>query len=181
MKKITFLLLIISSSFMVQAQAEQINWMSIEEAVEANKKEPRKIMIDVYTKWCGPCKMMMKNTFTNPDVIRYINTHFYAVKFDAESADAVTFKGQFFENPDYNPNATGRNGVHQFSRALQVRAYPTIVYMDEELNIIAPISGYRTPPQLELYLRLVAENAYKTVTTDDQWQAYQANFKPTFN
>lgn len=181
MKKLTFLLLLMMSSFAIQAQTQQINWMSIEEAVEANKKEPRKILIDVYTKWCGPCKMMMKNTFTNADVISYINTNFYAVKFDAESAEAVTFKGQLFENPDYKPEAKGRNGVHQFSRALQVRAYPTIVYLDEELNVIAPISGYRTPPQLELYLKLVAEEAYKTVVTEDDWAEYQANFKPTFN
>lgn len=181
MKKLTFLLLLMISSFAIQAQSQQINWMSIEEAVEANKKEPRKILIDVYTKWCGPCKMMMKNTFTNADVISYINANFYAVKFDAESPDAVTFKGQMFENPDYNPETKGRNGVHQFSRALQVRAYPTIVYLDEGLNVIAPISGYRTPPQLELYLKLVAEEAYKTVVTEDDWAEYQANFKPTFN
>jgi thiol-disulfide isomerase/thioredoxin len=57
--------------------------MSIEEAVEAQKKEPKKIMMDVYTKWCGPCKMMMANTFTNADVIEYLNAN-YAVKFDAE-------------------------------------------------------------------------------------------------
>ena len=44
-------------------QAASINWMSLEEAVAAQQKEPRKIMMDVYTQWCGPCKMMMANTF----------------------------------------------------------------------------------------------------------------------
>ena len=37
-------------------------------------------MMDVYTKWCGPCKMMMANTFTNANVIEYINANYYAVK-----------------------------------------------------------------------------------------------------
>lgn len=154
--------------------------MSIEEAVEAQKKEPRKVMIDVYTDWCGPCKMMMKNTFTNQDVIDYINKNYYAVKFNAESPDQVSFKGKTYSNPNYDPNRRGRNGVNEFSRALGVNAYPTLVYMDEEMNIIAPISGYRTPPQLELYLKFIAQEDYKTVKTQEQWDAYQKGFSPTF-
>ena len=92
-------------------QAASINWMSLEEAVAAQQKEPRKIVMDVYTKWCGPCKMMMANTFTNASVIEYINSNYYAVKFDAESPDPVTFQGNEFKNPTYDPNRRGRNGV----------------------------------------------------------------------
>ena len=162
------------------AQGGAIKWMRIAEAVAAQKKEPRKIMIDVYTDWCGPCKMMMANTFTSDDVINYINKNYYAVKFNAESPNDVTFKGNTYTNPTYDPNKKGRNGVNEFSRALGVNAYPTLVYMDEDLNIIAPISGYRTPPQLELYLKFFAEDQHKTVKSKEEWDAYQANFKATF-
>lgn len=179
MKKLLFLSIILLPIGMM-AQTAQINWMSIEEAVEAQKTQPRKIMIDVYTHWCGPCKMMMKNTFTDKNVINYINKHYYAVKFDAESPDDITFKGNTYSNPDYVPNKPGRNGVHQFSRALNVRAYPTLVYMDEELNVLAPISGYRTPPQLELYLKFFAQDKHKEVKTQEEWQDYQDSFEPTF-
>ena len=96
-------------------QAASINWITLEEAVAAQQKEPRKIMMDVYTQWCGPCKMMMANTFTNANVIEYVNANYYAVKFDAESPEPVTFRGTEFTNPDYVPNARGRNGVHQLS------------------------------------------------------------------
>jgi thioredoxin-related protein len=162
------------------AQTAEINWMTIEEAVAAQKKTPKKIVIDVYTQWCGPCKMMMKNTFTNADVIGYINKNFYAVKFDAESAKDVTFKGTVYKNSSYNPAATGRNGVHDFARALKVSAYPTLVYLDEDLNMIAPIKGYQTPQQIELYLKFFATNKYQTVKTQPEWEAYQAAFKPEF-
>ena len=40
--------------------------------------------MDIYTDWCGPCKLMDKNTFQNPDVAQYLNNNFYAVKFNAE-------------------------------------------------------------------------------------------------
>jgi len=80
--------LLVSSFFLVctlsaWGQYSGINWMSLEEAVEAQAKQPKKIMMDVFTQWCGPCKMMMANTFTSEDVIAYINKHYYAVKFDA--------------------------------------------------------------------------------------------------
>ena len=163
----------------VLAQGASINWLSVEELEAAQAKEPRKVMIDVYTKWCGPCKMMMRNTFTNADVIEYINSNFYAVKFDAEGPDAVEFRGQTYSNPTYVPNKTGRNGVHELSRALQVRAYPTLVYLNEDLEMIAPISGYKNPQQLELYLRFF-NDAWVPGTAQEEWDAFQVSFTPTF-
>lgn len=162
------------------AQTAQINWLSIEEAQEMIKKEPRKIMMDVYTHWCGPCKMMMRNTFSNPDVIKYVNENYYAVKFNAESPDAVKFKDQEFTNPTYDPNKKGRNGVHQFSRYMAVSAYPTIIYLDEDLNRLTNDTGYKTPKQIELMLKFFAEEQYKVVTSKEQWVQYQQDFKPTF-
>ena len=162
------------------AQAGEINWMTIEEAEAAQKNDPKKIVMDVYTKWCGPCKMLDKNTFHNADVAAYINENYYPVKFDAESPDDVKFKGQTYSNPDYDPNRKGRNGVNQFSRAMGVSAYPTIIFLDEDQNVIAPIPGYKTPQQLEMYLKFFATNEYKNVTTKEQWVSYQENFTPEF-
>ena len=82
--------------------------------MEAQKDEPRKIMMDVYTQWCGPCKMMMRNTFTNADVIAYINANYY-VKFDAESPEPIEYQDRTFENPGWRPNARGRNSTHQLA------------------------------------------------------------------
>ena len=106
--------------FLEEEASKRHQWMSLEEAVAAQQDEPRKVMMDVYTQWCGPCKMMMRNTFTNADVISYINANYYAVKFDAEP-DPVAYQDRTFENPGWNPNARGRNSTHQLSRALGVK------------------------------------------------------------
>lgn len=173
----TFVLLFIASPMLMMSQTANVNWMTMEEALAAQEKNPKKIMIDVYTQWCGPCKMMDKNTFHNSDVASYLNSNYYAVKFDAESQPSVTFKGTTYENPTFDPAKVGRrNGVHQLSRALGVSAYPTIVFLDEDLNVIAPVSGYRTPPQLELYLKFFYTNEHKTITTQEQWQEYNEKF-----
>ena len=179
MKKVIILMLA-ALPLLGMAQQKTINWVSITEAQELMKKEPRKIMMDVYTKWCGPCKMMMKNTFSNPDLIDYVNTHYYAVKFDAESPDEITFNGKTFKNPNYVPNKAGRNGVHEFSRFMRVSAYPTIIYIDEDLNMLTGDKGYKTAQQLELLLRFFKEDKHKTVTTQEEFNTYRDSFTPSF-
>ena len=180
MRQLALGMLMLTAGANLLAQGAEINWIKVDELEAAQARESRKVMIDVYTKWCGPCKMMMRNTFTNPDVISYINANYYAVKFDAEGPDPVEFKGKTFSNPTYVPNRPGRNGVHELSRAFQVRAYPTIVYLDEELEMIAPISGYKSPQQLELYLKFF-KDAWAPGTTQEQWDEFQASFTSTFN
>ena len=161
--------------------AQEINWVTLEEAIELQKKKPKKIMIDMYTKWCGPCKMLDKNTFHNKDVAAYVNKNFYAVKFNAEGNDVVNFKGKEYTNPSYDPaKANRRNSAHQLSRLFKVRAYPTIVYLDEKAEVIAPISGYMKPDQIELYLKMFNSDDYKTLTTQDAFNEYYLAFKPTF-
>lgn len=82
----------------VQAQ-ETIKWVTFNEALELQKKKPKKIFMDVYTDWCGPCKMLDKQTFHNPDVVKYINEHYYAVKFNGEGNETVAYQGKTYSNP----------------------------------------------------------------------------------
>ena len=172
--RITFLLAFVFN------YSQAINWISFEKAIEYQKSNPKNIIMDVYTNWCGPCKLMDKNTFQNKAIAQYINEHYYAVKFNAEGGEDLSFKGNEYSNPGFNPSGKGRNSQHQFAAALGVKSYPTIIYMDEELNVISPISGYMTPDKIELYLRLFAENLYKEITSQEDFQKYQANFKSTF-
>ncbi|WP_411893467.1 thioredoxin family protein [Winogradskyella sp. A2] len=158
-----------------------INWLTLEEALELQKKTPKKIFMDVYTNWCGPCKLLDKNTFHNPDVVKYINENYYAVKFDAEGNSTVTYKDRTFSNPNFDPaKVKRRNGVHEFTRFLKVSAYPSMLFFDEEANYLTPVTGYLKPQQLELYLKLFAEDKHKEMTTQEKFNDYYRAFKPTF-
>ena len=177
------ILLLWSSNIELHAQDAKINWMSVEEVTEALKEDPRPIMMDVYTAWCGPCKMMMANTFTNKDLIAYVNKNYYTVKFDAESPTPVTFKGQDYSNPTYDPNKRGRNGVHELSRALGVNAYPTIVYFNDKFDVITPISGYKQPQQLQVLLTFFNEVYSSDIPSDKMqpiWDKYNETFEGTW-
>jgi thioredoxin-related protein len=161
-------LLFLFIGFQILAQdPDKVHWLTVSEMQEAMKKEPRKVLIDVYTNWCGPCKMMMSQTFADPTVIKYINTHYYAVKFNAEGNDVITFKGIEFTNKSYNSaNAQRRNGTHEFTKAIAPVngriAYPTIVYLDESLQIVSPVQGFWKAPQYIPLLYFIHEEVYKT-------------------
>ncbi|EDM45047.1 hypothetical protein SCB49_02964 [unidentified eubacterium SCB49] len=161
--------------------AQKINWISMNEALAAQEKEPKLIFIDMYTNWCGPCKMMDRDTFSNADVIDYINKHYYAVKFNAEGDEPVRFNGADYSNPNYDPaKASRRNSMHSFARHVGVRAYPTVVFINENLEVLTTVKSYRRPQQLELYLKLFAEGDYKALKSQEDFNEYTLNFKPAF-
>ncbi|MEL4456869.1 thioredoxin family protein [Lutimonas vermicola] len=180
MKKIVFIVAMVLFTISIEAQKGEINWISLEEAVEAQAVSPKKIMMDVYTSWCGPCKLLDRNTFQNPDVVKYVNEHYYAVKFNAEGNEKVNFKNYLFENPDYDPNRTGRNAQHQLAGALRITAYPTIVFFNESGETLLPLPGYKTPSQLELYLKLFLNNDHEKINSQEQWNQYQKDFVSQF-
>ena len=130
--------------------SDKIQWYTLEEAMKANKKNPKKLFIDFYTDWCGWCKVMDNKTFTDAQVINYMNENFYAVKFNAEQKEAITFKGK-----EYQFLNAGKRGIHSFAYETLDRtaSYPSFVILDEKLNKHGIIKGYRTPEQ---FLQLMA-------------------------
>jgi thioredoxin-related protein len=89
--------------------SKTIKWQTIEKVI-GKKNKKKKVFIEVYTNWCGWCKRMEKSTFNDPAIARYINTHFYSVKFDAESRKAIDFQGKTF-----NYSTAGRRGRHELA------------------------------------------------------------------
>lgn len=158
----------------------QVKWITLDEALAAQQKNPKKILMDVYTNWCGPCKLLDKNTFGNPDVSAYINENYYAVKFNAEGNELINYLGNNFSNPNYNPNRSGRNVRHQFTAYLGITGYPTIVFLDEYGQFITPVVGYQNVQQMEFYLKLFYSNDYKTLNSQADFTAYYKNFEAKF-
>lgn len=175
MKKVLYLLLFLATSTL---SAQEINWMTMNEALAAQQKNPKKIFMDVYTVWCGPCKMLDKNTFANPDVAAFINENYYAVKFNAEGTEIINYLGNTYTNPRYDPKKSrSRNSQHELAQALKLQGYPSMVFFDEKGNYIQPIVGYHSPKRLEIYVKMVGNDDYKDITTQEKWATYQKEFE----
>ena len=168
MNKLLIFIALISSAALLSStnnEDEKIKWLTWDEAIELNKEHPKKIFIDVYTDWCGWCKRMDATTFADPEVVSYMNEHFYAIKLDAEMKENVTFKDQEFKYVKQ-----GRRGIHTLAYSLLEgkASYPTFVTMTEGFDRIAISPGYKQPDQLIKELRFAAEERYK----DESWSDY---------
>jgi len=154
------------------AQDDQINWVSFEEAVELNKKNPKKILIDIYTDWCGWCKRMDKDTYEKAEIIKIINEKYYAVKFNAEQREPIEFDGHTFK---FVPS--GRRGVHELAAGLTQNklSYPTTVFMDEKMRIIQPLAGYMNAAKFLPILKFIGEDHFKNTSWEDYQKIYEKN------
>ena len=173
-----YLCIFIIISNLVNGQS--IEWITFEQAVKAQEENPKKILMDVYTDWCGPCKLMDKKTFQNPYVSAYVREHYYAVKFNAEGNETINYYNNKFTNPNYNPSKKGRNASHQFTRFLGITGYPTIVFISESGDLITPVVGYQNPQQLELYLKMIKQGDYMVFSKPGDFEKYRKNFIPKF-
>jgi thioredoxin-related protein len=178
MKKILYILLFIGTSIYTANGQVKAKWYTLNEALELQKTHPRKILIDIYTDWCGWCKKMDAETFNHPVISNYINQHFYPVKFNAEGSDSITFANHKFIN-----EGKGSRSTHQFAMALfQAQnlqpAYPSIAYLDENLQLIRVWSGYWTAPQIELWLNYVVDEKYKPLPLEEYQKTFISKIKP---
>jgi len=143
------ILLVLFTLVSIVTQAQEIKWMTIKEAVAAQKKNKKPIFIDAYTVWCGPCKMLDKNTFSDEKVVKLINEKYNAVKFNAEGNEEIQFNGKLYKNPSYQEaRKNSRNGFHEFAAFIGVQAYPNMIVLDKDGKKIKDILGYKTPEQL---------------------------------
>jgi thioredoxin-related protein len=165
---ITTVLAIVFYSSNTQAQTndaktdKKINWMSFEEAVAKADKNPKKMFIDVYTEWCGWCKKMDANTFTDSTIIELMNKDFYAVKLDAETRDTIRFRDkQFVYMPEYKANQIALDLLKG------KMGYPNFVVLDEQFAIISAFPGYKTVPETKDLLNYLSTNTFQVKSLED--------------
>tara|TARA_B100000902_G_scaffold7473_1_gene9593 strand:+ start:936 stop:1958 length:1023 start_codon:yes stop_codon:yes gene_type:complete len=109
--------------------SQKLNWYkgSLEDAFALS--DDKIIMIDFYTDWCAPCKLLDSDTFTNEEVIQYIDNNFIPIKINAESEYGMPLYEKF--------KGTG---------------YPMIIFLDKEKNEIDRFYGFYPPNDFILKL-----------------------------
>ena len=88
------------------------------------------VMIEFFTDWCGWCKKMDANTYTDKKVIEMINNNFVAVKFNPEKEEPVTFQGKNFS-------------AAELAQAAGVNGYPATAFFESNSTFLGTVPGYR--------------------------------------
>jgi thioredoxin-related protein len=112
------LLSMLSIANFAQNRSIKFEHSSFKEIKEKALKENKLIFIDAFTTWCGPCKQMSKNIFTNDTVADYYNKNFVNAKIDMEKGEGIELAKQY-----------------------DVRCYPNLLFVDGNGNLVHRIAG----------------------------------------
>ncbi len=184
MRKIIIAVIFIISTVTTYGQ-EEVKWVGFEEAIELSKKNPKPILVDMYTDWCGWCKRMDATTYKNKTIVKYINENYYAVKMDGEGKEDITYQGKTFKYVEITkPN--GRKGkYHEFAQAIfntgkkpgerKGGSYPSTVIFNKKGQFTQVVPGYKKTEEFEKLLAFFGENVYKEKPLP--WAEFQKSFK----
>jgi thiol-disulfide isomerase/thioredoxin len=112
------------------------------------KKEKKLIFIDAYTTWCGPCKWISANIFTDKDVATFYNKNFINAKFDMEDQGEGTKIGSLYK----------------------VMCYPNLLFIDADGKLVHRTAGAEQDPQYYIQLGEAAKS------TDSNFSSIEAKY-----
>ncbi|MBI3765214.1 MAG: thioredoxin fold domain-containing protein [Ignavibacteriales bacterium] len=131
----------------------ELQWRNLTTGLEEAKKSNKKILLDIYTDWCGWCKKLDKDVYANEMVASYLKQQYVAVKLNAESDAKVTYKGQ-------------TTSEMELAQAFGIRSYPTIIFLDAAGEPINSLGGYVNAEKFLPIVKFIGEDYYKKMTWD---------------
>lgn len=139
---------------------KEIPWKDFGAALGEAKKNKKRILVDVYTDWCGWCKRMDRDTYSDAEVRKYLSSAFVPVRLNAESNQRVTYKGNEYS-------------YRQLASGFRVNGYPTTLFLESDGTHIVTAPGYMKAPDFLTVLRYIGDGHYK----NKDFQEYQAGLK----
>jgi thioredoxin-related protein len=147
------------------AVGEKVSWLAFDAAVDKAKKENKHMIVDVYTTWCGWCKVMDRQTYGDPKVANYLNENFVMAKVNGESSAELHWEGKVITE-------------RAFARSVGVTGFPTTYFLKPDAHIIGGAPGFIPPENFLIYAKYVSTKWYEKGSPQDYLKATQAQDSP---
>jgi len=129
-------------------ETEKVQWLTFDAAVEKAQKENKHLIVDVYTNWCGWCKVMDRQTYGNAEVAAYLTANFAMAKVNGESAAKLTWQGKSLSE-------------REFAKAVGVNGYPSTFFMKPNADLLGGVAGYIKSPDMLIYAKYLSSRYYE--------------------
>jgi thioredoxin-related protein len=138
----------------VVVEAETVDWLPLDEALEKARATNKKILIDVYAPWCGFCRRMHAETFSDPSVSKYIEENYIATRVDGDSSEQYSFLGHTFSGTE-------------LAAQLGARGFPTTVFLFSSGQYIAPLPGFVDHERFVPVLSYISTDAFESQSFEE--------------
>lgn len=135
-----------------------VMWLPFEKGVSEAQRTGKKVMIDVYTDWCGWCKRMDRDTYANAEIADYLAKKYIAIRLNAESEASLHYRGESYTE-------------RELAEAFGITGYPSIIFLKENGEPITVYPGYANAQQFRTVLSYVADDHYLTTSFEDYTRA----------
>jgi len=139
-------------------------WRNFTDGIREASASNKKVLVDVYTDWCGWCKRMEKDTYSDEDIKNYLTANYVIVRLNAES-DAKEMLG--------DAEVTEAT----LAKAYGVTGYPTMVFLMPDGKFITSVAGYMKPSEFLPVLKYICEDYYKQMNYQDYLNSRNAPAK----
>ncbi len=155
----------------------QIEWTTIENASKM-KDNTKLYFVDFYTNWCGWCKRMDKDVFTDSTVIKLMSRFYVPVKFNAEGNSEFVWKGTKYVGTPVPPN--GRPTLHSFTRSMlgSQLGFPSFVIYSKNQSTLNIIQGYQPAEDLVKILWYFASGDYNKYNYEKYQTIFDKEIRP---
>jgi thioredoxin-related protein len=127
---------------------KKLEWLAFDVAADKAARQNKHLIVDVYTTWCGWCRVMERETYGNPEVANYLTDNFVLAKVNGESPNKLHWRGEELSE-------------RQFARKVGVTGYPATYFMKPDAEMLGGVPGFIRPPDFMVYSRYVATRWYQ--------------------
>jgi thioredoxin-related protein len=129
-------------------QNGELKWTNFTEGLKEASATNKKVLVDVYTDWCGWCKKMESDTYSDRQVQDYLNEKYVLVKLNAESSQKEIVDTTVVTDA-------------QLASAFGVNGYPTTIFLTSSGQPITAAPGYMKPDEFLHVLKYIGGDYYK--------------------